>query len=224
MGEGSDQVEPGAEQREPGAEQVEPGAEQRGPGRRRLLRKKGVRTLLVVGVCALLLGGFLGYITLRDTVFADPASATTAADPHRFVSEEAGFSVDAPKSLEAEAKGHTVKFSSEDKSLVVNVGPGEQGGLKTANKRFLARMKGGYSRFEIMATEPMQVDGHPALSTSGQAVNANGVQIRFVVLVVSAETRNYTIAAYAAHDSDPAVVLPLVNAVANGFHVLPAEK
>ena len=114
-----------------------------------------------------------------------------------------------------------MKFTTKDKSLVINVGPGESGPLKAADQQFLDRMRQGYRRFDLMATEPMKVDGRPAITSSGQATNANNVRIRFVVVTVQAEPRNYTIAAYTAHDSDPAVVLPLVNAVANGFHVLP---
>ncbi|HLN75460.1 MAG TPA: hypothetical protein VK204_00365 [Nocardioidaceae bacterium] len=173
---------------------------------------------VVVGVCALLLASLLGYVTLRDTVFDDAAASS---ESHEYFSRSGGFSVTAPTALRMDAKGRTMKFMSQDKSLVINVGPGEKGSLKAADQRFLSRMQEGYRRFDLMATESMKVDGRPAVTSSGQATNANNVRIRFVVVTVQAKPRNYTIAAYTAHDSDPTVVLPLVNAVANGFHVLP---
>ena len=201
-----------------GLQEKERDAEAPVVGRRRRVAIKGARVPVVIGVCALLIAGFLGYLTLRDTVF-DKSSGAPADGP--YVAKEAGFSVDAPAALQKETKGRTMKFTTKDKSLVINVGPGESGPLKAADQQFLERMKQGYRRFDLMATEPMKVDGRPALTSSGQATNANNVRIRFVVVTVQAEPRNYTIAAYTAHDSDPAVVLPLVNAVANGFHVLP---
>lgn len=193
-------------------------------------------TLVVVGVVALLLAGVLGYVTFRDT-FTDPATPT-AADPsaspsvspaavvqtRQVVHRRGGFKVSAPKELKAKRDGRTVRLTSKDRSLVVTVGPSEPGPLRQANRRILGTMRENYRRFELIATEPMRVDGRAALTTSGQATNAQKVRIRFVVLTVRAKPRNYTIAAYTARDSDPATVLPLVNAVANGFEVLPVRK
>lgn len=187
-------------------------------GRGRRVAPKGALVPVVVGVCALLIAGLLAYVTLRDTVFADDSSA--AHGTQLYVSHEGGFSVQAPTALHMQSRGHTMTFATQDKSLVLTVGPGDTGALKAADRRFLSRMKQGYRDVTLMATEPMKVDGRPALTSSGQATNANGVRIRFVVLTVEGRPRNYTIAAYTARDSDPHVVLPLVNAVANGFHVV----
>lgn len=178
----------------------------------------GSGLLVVVGLVALLLAGLLGYITVRDTLGSGDAAAV-ATD--RIVSRAGGYSVEAPEAMTAGQEGRVVQLTSKDKSLVVNIGPGEKGTLGKAQERFLRKLEKRYRSFELLAAEPMQVDGRQAISVSGRATNASKVRIRFVVMVVKAKPRNYTIAAYAAHDSDPADVLPLVNAVANGFEVLP---
>ena len=193
-------------------------------------------TLVVVGVVALVLAGVLGYVTFRDT-FTDPATPTAAepsaspsaspaaeVETRRVVHRRGGFRVAAPEELQVKRERRTLRLASKDKSLVVTVGPSEPGPLKQANRRVIRTLRENYRRFELIATEPMRIDGRPALTTSGLATNSSKVRIRFVVLTVKAKPRNYTIAAYTARDSDPATVLPLVNAVANGFEVLPAGR
>lgn len=181
--------------------------------------------LVVTGVCALLLAAVLGYVTLRDTVGAEESSGTasletTRVDTDRVVSMRGGFAVEAPTDMVTRKKGGTVRLTARDHSLVVTVGKGARGPLSEANSRFLADLAKEYDRFKLVASEPLTVDGRLALSTSGRATNTAGVKIRFVVVTVRAKPRNYSIVAFAARDSDPAEVLPRVNAVANGFEVL----
>lgn len=154
----------------------------------------------------------------------EPGPSASEVETTRVVSRKGGFSLAAPTVLEVTKEGRTVQLTAEDQSLVVNVGPGEAGSLRKADRLFVDTLRTTYRRVRLSGSEAMQVDDLPALTTAGQATNANGVRIRFVVLTVRAKPGNYTIAAYAARDSDPSVVLPLVNAVANGFEVLPPAK
>jgi hypothetical protein len=194
-----------------------------------LAGNRGMVIPVVVGVLALVLGGFFAYLTLRDSgseaeAGADTTPSSAKVDTTRFVSRAGGFSVRVPNDLAASRKGKTAQFTAKDKSLVVTVGPGESGSLTQASKRFVATMKRGYAKFRLLGTQPQKVDGRPALASYGQATNASGVKIRFAAVVVRSKPRNYTISAYTAFDSDPSVVLPRVNAIINGFRVLAAKK
>jgi hypothetical protein len=182
----------------------------------------------VAGAVALVVAVFLGYLTVRDVTGPEPASAdATPTAPgaaevatDRVYSEAAGFAVAVPRDLEATRAGRTVRLVSHAKDLVVVVGPAGPGSLARAERRLLARMKDGYPEVSVLGTQAVEVDGYPAQTVFGNAVNDADTRLRFAVVTVHAGNRNYTVASYAAYDADPAEVLPRVNAVANGFEVL----
>ncbi len=186
-------------------------------------RSRRSTVLVTVGVCALALGVLLAYVTWRDTLGqdAEPASATPpSVSTERVVSRAGGFSIAAPTTMTVRKQGRTVRLASEDRALVVTVGPGEPGGLARASRRLLADLSSKYRRFERVASDRLEVGGRPALSASGTFTNATGVRIRFVAVTVRARPSNYSIVGFAARDADPAAVLPRINAVASGFAVL----
>jgi hypothetical protein len=194
----------------------------------------------VVGAVALVAALALGYVTVRDA--GGPDVATTGAavqqptvEPEsstqepaavdrvptrRLVSRPGRYAVAVPRGLGVERTGGTLRLTSAQKDLAVVVGRAGTGRLPQAEKRLLTRMRAEYSGLTVLGKEPMKVDGRPARATFGQAVNSAGTKIRFALVTVHAGKVNYSIASYAAHDSDPAFVLPQVNAIANGFEVL----
>jgi hypothetical protein len=179
--------------------------------------------LVAVGVCALVLGVLLAYVTWRDTFGESPEPAAAAApsvSTERVVSRAGGFSVAVPTSMTARREGRTLRLSSKDRDLVITVGPGERGRLARASDRLLADLRSKYRGFEKWGSERLEIDGRPALSASGTVVNKAGVALRFVVVTVRARPRNYALIAFAARDADPASVLPRVNAVASGLEIL----
>lgn len=181
---------------------------------------------LVGGVCALLVAGLLAYLTLRDTGSADtgPGDAgqtVRTPDTERVVHRRGGFAVAAPTRMRVTREGRTLRLVTRDRSLVVTVGPGAQGALPGAHRSFLGELRDNYRNVSLIGTERTRLDDRAAVSTAGRGVNSSRVRIRFVVVTVAARPRNFTIAAYTVHDSDPARTLPLVNAIANGFEVLP---
>ncbi len=185
-------------------------------------RSDRTTVLVAVGVCALVLGAVLSYVTWRDTLGGDPApaAAAPAVSTDRVVSRRGGFSIAAPAEMTVQKKGRTVRLTAEDRALVVTIGPGEPGKLPRANRRLLADLAAKYRGFERLASERLEVGGRPALSASGTLTNRAGVPIRFVAVTVRARPGNYAIVAFAARDADPAAVLPRVNAVADGFEML----
>lgn len=180
---------------------------------------EGRRALVpaVVGVLALLLAAVFGYVTFRDPGPSEQEAASVHTN--RFVSRKGGFSVEVPDDLDVTRSGRTAKFVSEAKDLVIVVGPGHAGPLRPASKRLSRTLAKRYQRFDLLGSKPETVDGREALTSYGRATNADKVKIRFVSVVVRARPRNYTIVAFTAFGSDPAEVLPRVNAVVNGFEV-----
>lgn len=178
----------------------------------------------LVGLVALVAALTLGYLTVRDTSGPDTAvEQVSSADPvptRRLVSKQGRYAVAAPHGLEVERIGGTIRLTSAEKDLAIVVGPAGPGRLAQAEKRLLAQVREEYRRVVVLGKEPMRVDGRPARTAFGHAVNAAGVKIRFALVTVHARGRNHSIASYAAYDSDPSFVLPQVNAVANGFEVL----
>lgn len=177
--------------------------------------------LVALGVVALLGAALFGYVTLRGgtggtTDQAKPVSVHTS----RFVSRSGGFSVSVPDGLTVTRSGSSARFTSSDKDLVVSVGPIAGGPLSDATQSLLERVRSGYPRLKLMHGERQQVDGRSAMSIYGQVRNTKGVPLRFVVVTIPARRHNYAVTAFTAHDSDPAVVLPRVDAIVSGFHVL----
>lgn len=185
---------------------------------------------VVGGVCALLIAGLLAAVNLRDTGAVEPVDTGSAPTGEQAVARSAmervvhrrgGFAVDAPRRMRVSREGRTLRLVTRDRTLVVTVGPGAPGPTDRAHRAFLGQVRDRYHNMSVIATERAMVDGRRSASTAGRGVNSNGVPIRFVVLTVTARPRNFTLAAYTAADSDPTVTLPLVNAIANGFKVLP---
>lgn len=182
---------------------------------------------LVGGVCALLTAGLLAYLTLRDTEPGNPGSAASGQqvvrtpEVERVVHRRGGFAVAAPTRMRVTREGRTLQLVTGDRSLVVTVGPGAPGALGRGHRAFLGELRSQYGGVSLIGTERTKIDGRRSVSTAGVGVNSNRVQIRFVIVTVAARPRNFTIAAYTARDSDPAITLPLVNAIADGFELLP---
>lgn len=180
--------------------------------------KVKVRGLVALGVVALLVAGLLGYVTLRDSGGTSDQAAA-AVDTRAFVSQAGGFSLRVPADLKVAQSGSTARFTSADKDLVVSAGPIASGPLQSATVTFLDTVRQGYPDVKWLGSHKERVDGRPALDTYGQVRNAKGVPLRFVVVTIAARPRNFAVTAFTAHDSDPAVVLPRVDAIVNSFHV-----
>jgi hypothetical protein len=177
----------------------------------------------VIGVIALLVGAYFLYVTLREP--ASPQDSRAAAQVHttRMVSHKGGFSIGVPAGLTASRHGRFVRLKSNDSSLVVTAGPARGGSLKQGSRQFVHTMKAGYRRVRVLGRQPQKIDGRKALATYGRAVNGKSVRIRFVSVLVHARPHNYTITMFTGFGTDPAVVLPKVNAIANTFKVRPKK-
>lgn len=187
------------------------------------MRGRDLRTvvLLVVGVVALAGAGWFGYLTWRGGTDGGTAPAAAPLSTHRVVSKAGGFSVRVPEDLTVTRTSRSIRLTSRGKDLVVSVGPVGRGRLPRATAQFLDTVRSGYARTTVLGHRKERVDGRKARTTYGQVrAKAGGPRLRFVVVTVAARPHNYALTAFTTHDSDPAVVLPRVDAIVGSFHVL----
>lgn len=202
------------------SENVEP-VVSRGP-KRKLIKppSRAVTVVLgVVGTLALVLGLYVGYVAMfgeEEAVAERPTVPTRTVEPRK-----GGFTVTAPTSMDVKRGARSVNLSTPTKDLVITVGPSGGGSLKASDRRIVTSLRGEYRKVRLVSSEKIEVNGRTALTTGGQAVNRKGVQLRFVLVTLPAKKLNYSVTAFTAFDSDPAVVLPLVNTVVEGFEPTP---
>ncbi len=179
-------------------------------------RDPKVVVLMVVGVLALAGAGWFGYLTVRGRAPADTAAAAPLPT-RRVASKAGGFTVRVPQDMTVARAGRSIRLTARSKDLVVSVGPIDAGPLPAATRAFLGTVRAGYSKVTVLGHRREHVDGHPARTTFGQ-VRQGGSTLRFVVVTVHARPRrNYALTAFTAHDSDPTVVLPRVDAIVGSF-------
>lgn len=200
----------------------EPRPPTRGSGARLAGTLTDTRVLVVVGVLAILVGAVLAVLTWLDLREPrDEVDRPPQVETERTVSRRGGFAVTVPTDMEVRRRGRTFELTGGDPELVVNVGPASSRRLVPAHRSFLRTVDRGYARVRVIGRERGEVDGRRSLTTSGTAVNENDVPIRFVVVTVAARPRAYTLVAFTGRDTPPDEVLPRLNAVVNGFEVLP---
>ncbi len=193
----------------------------RGP-RRRLVKPPSravTAVLLAFGTVALALGVYFAYVALfgEDEAVAErPEVPTRTVEPRK-----GGFTLTAPTSMDVKRGARSVNLSTPTKDLVITVGPSGGGSLKASDRRILNSLRTEYRKVRLVSSEKIEVNGRTALTTGGQAVNRKGVKLRFVLVTLPAKKVNYSVTAFTAFDSDPAVVLPLVNTVVEGFEPMP---
>lgn len=181
------------------------------------------RGLVAVGLTAVVVALLLGWLTwldLRGTdegVVAEPATVET----ERTVSRRGGFAVAVPTDMEVRRRGRTVQLVGADPQLVVNVGPAPVRRLGPAHRGFLRTLERRYDRVRVIGRERGDTGGRRSVTTAGTALNEADVPIRFVAVTLAARPRAYTLVAFTERDAPPAEVLPRLNAIVDGFELLP---
>ncbi|HEX4976312.1 MAG TPA: hypothetical protein VFV40_00465 [Nocardioides sp.] len=200
---------------------------------------RGTRGLVVVAVVCLMLAVPFALLALRDAPGAEgPTASPPSAAPEdtpsaeattgpatvsteRVVVRRAGLALAVPTDMQVRRRGGSVQLRGTDPELVVDVGRATSPRVTIAHQAVLRSIGRGYAKVRVIGRERGRVHGRRTLTTSGTAVNDAGVPIRFVVVTLAARPQAFTLAAFTARDAPPQQVLPRVNAVVNGFEVLP---
>ncbi len=185
---------------------------------------------LVVGVLAVLAGGCLVWLAWFHHDFHRASNARSGAAAARpspriatapLVDRAGGFRIAVPHGLHGRLDGQAALVASKDRSLLLVVSPSGPGPVRVANAAVVTSMHDSYPRLKVIGHRAERVHGRRGIASFGTATNHAGVRVRWVQLTVEARPRTFTIATYTRHDTDPQWVLPRVNAVVNGFRVLP---
>lgn len=187
------------------------------------MRDRTSVVVVVLGVLAIVVGGYFGYLTLFHS--SDAPTYPSAAEKLKakpFVSRAGGFRLLVPKRLEAVRHGRTARFTTHNHALSVSVGPSSAGSLSSSSAVLVGGVRQTYSETRVLGRREELVDGRRALTTYGRASNSN-TALRFVLVVVRGHPRNYAFSVFTAADSDPRRTLRLVDTLVSSFRVLPAK-
>ena len=157
----------------------------------------------------------------------DRAAAASPAQPlgtRPFVHPTGGFRIQVPAGLSAARDGHSARFTSRGKNLVISVGPTPSGSLSSASEQLLARIMANYQQVRVTDRHQQTINGRAAIMTAGLATNSSDVELRFLTVLLAADGRNLGMSVFTARDSDPAMVLPRVNALVNTLEPLPRRR
>ncbi len=178
----------------------------------------------IVGALALVIAGYLAWLTFQHDPAAQPAKAAPAVTTHTLVNRSGGYSVQVPAGMQATRSGTSTHIRDKGRTLAVTITPTPRGTPASNNTSVLRTMVSTYRSVRLTANEQRRIDGRAALASYGQAVTKKGVALRFLLITITGKSQNFAISTFAAANSDPQKVLPIIRAIANGFHVLPARK
>jgi len=151
----------------------------------------------------------------------------TVVDPVAYVhgEDDYGFSYPSEWVIE-EAEGIT-SVNSPNGGIVVSFGLGAPGSIAKASDRLLDSIFSdgtdtSSDRSLIGATQE-RIGGSRSLIVSGTTTDATGRSIRFLAITVRSQPRNYSISVLVPRRSNPARVLPTIEAIVSSFRVLDPE-
>jgi hypothetical protein len=170
----------------------------------------------IIGVVALVVAGYLGWLTFQHDDTEQPVRVAT----ERFVNNKGGYSLTVPKGMSATRQGAATRVLDTARTLTVTITPTRKGTPAENNKAVLRAMVSTYRTVSLTTSERQRIDRRAAVASYGRAVTKKGVALRFVLITIKGVQRNFAISTFTAADSDPEKVLPRVRALANGFHVL----
>lgn len=155
-------------------------------------------------IAALLVELVVIVVLVRDRGAVPPASrdaeVTTAAGT-RFDEPGVPYSFDYPDEWELDNDGAVTKLLAPGNDIAIAVGPAPSGDVLASSDQLVEGVAARYTDAETKIRELTRVNGNLGVSVSGIAVNRFGVSVRFSIVTVEGETKNYAITAFAAGDT-----------------------
>jgi hypothetical protein len=123
------------------------------------------------------------------------------------------YRFDHPASWSSARVGPTTKILSPAHDTVIAVGHAS-GGTHAARVRFAAAVRRSYGDVRVETRRWQTINGRRVALISGRAVNASGIEIRWLYLAMPTRDGVIDLAAFADARSDPHVVLPALHTIA----------
>lgn len=177
--------------------------------------------MLVVIVVAALWFGREGTPSQRIDPTPDPAvgSGSPGTQPRiktrRAVNRDGGYSFRYPRTWRVTKIGVVTELKAPGSRTVVDIGRGTKNPpRKIANALFNLTRRLDYKRVRRVSTGSQRFAGGRAYLIAARAVNRNNVRLRILFVAVDRGARSFPITIFTAEGTDPARVLPRVEAIA----------
>ena len=146
----------------------------------------------------------------------DPVAHVNSVGDYRFIYPAAWVVVE---------DGSLTRVGSPTGDIVMSFRIGAQGDIATASDRLLSSIldaEGNDPRSDqgLIGTTWERIDGSRSLIVSGTTTDAIGRSMRFLAITVQGVPRNYSISVLVPARSDPARVLPTIEAIVSSFQIL----
>jgi hypothetical protein len=199
--------------------------------------------LVGVALCALLAISAIVLIRAgRDTPVSDDASVDTPRnavasieDPMRrglspknddvpgyevHLNEGGGYLFSYPDTWEIASAGDEARLFSPDDEVVMTFGTGPSGSLEVAADRVLENATSSYADVELVAGQIERTpQGFRSVVAGGDALDATGARVRFLVITIQAPDENRAITVRFSPSADPLEALPAIQEIISSFRV-----
>lgn len=156
---------------------------------------------------------------------SSPSGAAADSDSERgrlgshLVNRKGGYEFSYPSGWQVDRAGTKTTLTSPDGVVAVGFGADPRTTPDNGVRRFVASIRGIYSKVVRTGTSRQEVAGRPAVIAAGKATNEAGRRLRWLGISLAGPERSYLITIFTVHDSDPLQVLPPVQDVVDSFEI-----
>ena len=137
------------------------------------------------------------------------------------LNEMGGYLFSYPDSWELTAAGDDARLTSPDDEVVMTFGTGPSGSLEVASDRVLGKVANSHANVDLVAAETPQ--GFRSIVAGGDALDASGARVRFLVITIEGPDRNRAIIVRFSPSADPLEASPAIQEIISSFRVSQVE-
>jgi hypothetical protein len=119
------------------------------------------------------------------------------------IDDGARIAIEVPEEWDGHVSGSLVKLEKDNGRATISAGLGPSGGLPSALEELGSSLGRSYGSVQIVKRARLEVDGCPARSLVGYAVNQEGAGLRFEAMVVAGPEDTFAIAGFLESGSEP---------------------
>ena len=140
------------------------------------------------------------------------------------LNEGGGYLFSYPDTWELTSAGDEASLSSPDDEVIMTFGTGPSGSLEEASDRILKDITSSYTDVKLVAGQIERTpQGFRSVVAGGDALDASGAQIRFLVITIEGPDENRAITVRFSRSADPLGALPAIQEIISSFRVSQAQ-
>ena len=154
--------------------------------------------------------------------FSPKSNDVPGYDVH--LNEGGGYLFSYPDTWEITSAGDTARLISPDEEVVISFGTSPPGPLESASDRALESATSSYEDVELVASEIERTpQGFRSVVSGGDALDATGARIRFLVITIEGPNQNRAVTVRFAPSADPLESLSSIQDIISSFRLSPTE-